>query len=273
MPFRHAHWWILGLFPLAFLAFWPSYLSVFPTSPLAFHIHGITASLWLILLAVQSWSIHHAKRAFHKTNGLVSLALFPLFLAGGASIFVGMAQRYVEGTSPFHKIWPPHLAWLDFVAVGGVAWFYFQALKQRRKVGPHSSYLLATSIFLLPPILGRLAPIPLGLDFNDPGVFAKMGPSFHLGNVASALVAFAIAARAGRNGKPFVLAGLLVLLSTLLFEFPGGTAAWKAIYIYAAAIPTVPLALAAALVGAAIGWAGWMAGKRPTATGADALPA
>lgn len=273
MPFRHAHWWILGLFPVAFLAFWPNYLSVISTSPLAYHIHGITASLWLVLLAVQSWSIHHDKRAFHKTNGLVSLALFPLFLAGGASIFVGMAQRYVEGATPFSKIWPPHLAWLDFVAIGGLAWFYFRALKQRRKVGPHSSYLLATAIFLLPPILGRLAPIPLGLDFNDPGVFEKMGPSFHLGNVASALIAFVIAARAGKNGRPFVVAGLLVLLSTLLFEFPGGTAAWKGIYVYAAAIPTVPFALAAALAGAAIGWAGWNAGKRPAATGPDALPA
>ena len=273
MPFRHAHWWILALFPVAALAFWPNYLSVISTSPLAYHIHGITASLWLVLLAVQSWSISRDKRAFHKSNGLVSLALFPLFLAGGATIFVGMAQRYVEGATPFSQIWPPHLAWLDFVAIGGMAWFYFQALKQRRKVGPHSSYLLATAIFLLPPILGRLAPIPLGLDFNDPGVFARMGPSFHLGNVASALVAFAIAWRAGRNGRPFVIAGLLVLVSTLLFEFPGGTAAWKGLYAYAAAIPTLPFALAAALAGAGIGWAGWVAGKRPAATGPDALPA
>lgn len=272
MPFRHAYWWVLGLFPLAGLAFWPNYLSMISTSPLAYHIHGITASLWLLLLAVQSWSIHRDKRSFHKTNGLVSLALFPLFLAGGASIFVGMAQRYVEGATPFHQIWPPNLAWLDFVAIGGMAWFYFQALKQRRKVGPHSSYLLATAIFLLPPILGRLAPIPLGLDFSDPAAFAKMGPSFHLGNVASALIAFVIAARAGRNGKPFVLAGLLVLLSTLLFEVPGGTAAWKSLYVHAAAIPTLPFALAATLAGVAIGWAGWVAGRRPMASGPDALP-
>jgi len=271
MPFRHAHWWILALFPVAALAFWPNYLSVISSSPLAYHIHGITASLWLLLLAVQSWSIQHDKRAFHKTNGLISLALFPLFLAGGAGIFVGMAQRFVEGATPFSQIWPPHLAWLDFVAIGGMTWFYFQALKQRRKVGPHSSYLLATAVFLLPPILGRLAPLPLGLDFSDPGVFARMGPSFHLGNVASALIAFVIAARAGRNGRPFVVAGLLVLLSTLLFEFPGGTEAWKSIYVHAADIPTVPMALAAALAGAAVGWAGWNAGKRPVAP--DALPA
>ena len=271
MPFRHAHWWILGLFPLAGLAFWPNYLSTLSASPPSFHFHGITASLWLVLLAIQSWSIHHDKRAFHRTNGLVSFALFPLFLAGGATIFVGMAQRYVTAATPFSAIWPPHLAWLDFVAIGGMAWFYFQALKHRRRVGPHSSYLLATAMFLLPPILGRLAPLPLGIDFSKPGAFEQLGPGFHLGNVASALIAFAIAWRAGRNGKPFVIAGLLVLLSSLLFEFPGGTAAWKSLYAYAAAIPTLPLAIAAALGGAAVGWAGWVAGKRPVAP--DALPA
>ena len=270
MPYRHAHWWILSLFPLAALAFWPNYLSVLSTSPPSLHFHGITASLWLALLAMQSWSIHHGKRAFHKTNGLVSL---PLFLAGGATIFVGMAQRYVTAATPFSAIWPPHLAWLDFVAIGGMAYFYFQALKHRRKVGPHSSWLLATAIFLLPPILGRLAPIPMGLDFSDPGVFAKMGPSFHLGNAAAALISFAIAWRAGRNGRPFALAGLLTVLSSLLFEFPGGTAAWKSLYVHAAAIPTLPMAVAAALGGAAVGWAGWNAGKRPVSAGPGAVPA
>ena len=87
MPYRHAQWWILGLFPLAGLAFWPGYLSVIPTSPPSYHLHGVTASLWLTLLIVQSWSIHHGHRTFHRTNGLVSLTLFPLFLAGGAAIF------------------------------------------------------------------------------------------------------------------------------------------------------------------------------------------
>lgn len=270
MPYRHAHWWILGLFPLAGLAFWSNYLSVLASSPPSYHLHGITASLWLVLLIVQSWSIHRGHRSFHRTNGLVSFALFPLFLAGGASIFVGMAQRYVAAETPFSAIWPPHLAWLDFVSVGGMAWFYFQALKHRRNVGLHSSYLLATVIFLLPPILGRLAPIPMGIDFSQPGAFERLGPSFHAGQLCSAVIAFIVAASDRRRGKPFVIAGLLTILGSILFEVPGGTAAWKSIYAYAAAIPTLPMAIAAALGGAAVGWAGWVAGKKPAP---DALPA
>ena len=170
MPFRHAHWWVLATFPLAALAFWPGYISVLGTSPWSYHLHGVTASMWLALMAIQSWSIANGHRQFHRTNGLVSFALFPLFLAGGATIFVGMAERFVSG-SPFHALYAPRLAWLDFVAILGMAFFYFQALRYRRFVGKHSSYLLATAIFLLPPMLGRLAPLAMGLDPSQPDFF------------------------------------------------------------------------------------------------------
>lgn len=271
MPFRHAHWWVLATFPLAALAFWPGYLSSFGSSPWSYHLHGATATMWLLLLAIQSWSIHHGKRAFHRANGLVSFALFPLFLAGGATIFVGMAERYVQGASPFYRLYPPRLAWLDFVAIAGLAIFYFQALRYRRFVGKHSAYLLATAIFLLPPILGRLAPIPMGVNPGMPDFFERLHMGFHYGNLATALIAFFIARRAGRNGTPFVMAGLLVLLSSLLFEWPGGSAAWWAIYPLSAELPAAPLAVAAALFGAIVGWAGWKAGTRPAVP--EALPA
>lgn len=271
MPFRHAHWWVLATFPLAALAFWPNYLSSIGTSPWSYHVHGLTASMWLLLLAMQSWSIHHGKRAFHRTNGLVSFALFPLFLAGGATIFIGMAERFVEGSSEFYRLYPPRLAWLDFVAIAGLAAFYFQALRYRRFVGKHSAYLLATTIFLLPPILGRLAPIPMGLNPSMPDFFARLHTGFHYGNLATALIAFFIAWRAGRNGQPFVIAGLLALLSSALFEWPGGSSAWWALYSRFAQLPTAALAGAAALFGALVGWAGWRAGSGPSV--ADAAPA
>jgi hypothetical protein len=262
MPFKQAHWWVLAVFPLAALAFWPSYVSVLGSSPASYHFHGLSASAWLLLLAIQSWSIAAGHRAFHRTNGLVSFVLFPLFMAGGATIFAGMADRFIAAETPFYRLYPPRLAWLDFIAIAGLAWFYFQALRYRRFVGRHSSYLLATVIFLLPPMLGRLAPLAMGLDPGQPDFFERMYPAFHFGNAASAAIAFFIAWRAGRNGRPFALAGLLVLLSTFLFEVPGGAAWWWDLYPRFAELPTLPLALVAAVVGTAVGWAGWTAGKR-----------
>lgn len=268
MPYRHAHWYLLAVFPLAGLAFWPNYLSQFATSPPEFHMHGITASLWLTLLVFQSWTIQHGRREMHRQTGALSLGLFPLFLAGGASIFVGMAHRYVAQITPFHVMYAPRLAWLDVTAVGGFAYCYFQALRRRRKVHPHSRYMLSTVFFLLPPILGRLAPILPPLTPSGPDDLWKLGIGFQLANAIAAGIPFLLAWREPKHGRPFVEVGGLIVLGALLYQFVGGTDEWRQLFVQVAIIPAPALALTAGLAGVIIGYAGWVAGKRPPASDA-----
>lgn len=259
MPYRHAHWYILALFPLAGLAFWREYLSQFTTASLAFHAHGITATLWLILLAAQSWTMSRNQRQTHRTIGMASLALFPLFLVGGVGIFFGSADRYVAG-SPFHVLHAPNLVWLDVVSIGGMAYLYYQALRQRRKVHPHSGYMLATVMFLLPPILGRLSAIPMGV--RGPETLDRLGPGIQYANLLTAGIAFFIAWRRGKHGRPFVIAGILTLVAALLFQTIGELPAWEALFARLADVPIAPFALAAGLAGGGIAYAGWVAGRR-----------
>lgn len=259
MPYRQAHWYLLALFPLAGLAFWPSYISQLSTASAEFHAHGITATLWLMLLVAQSWTMRSDQRALHRTVGMSSLVLFPLFLMGGAAIFFGMADRYVQG-SPFHVLYAPKLAWFDFVAVGGFAYCYFEALRQRRKVHPHSGYMLATAFFLLPPIFGRLTAIPLGV--TGPADFHKLDFGFQAANLLIAALAFFIAYRRGKHGRPFVLAGVLTLAMSALYATLGNMAAWQRFYASMADWSTAPFAFAAGAAGVVIAYAGWIAGKR-----------
>lgn len=259
MPYRHAHWYILALFPLIGLAFWPSYFARIGAATAEFHLHGATAALWLTLLIFQSWTIQHGARATHRSVGLLSLALFPLFLAGGAGIFLGMADRFAAG-EPFQAMYAPRLAWLDFVGVGGMAYFFFQAMRFRRQVHRHSSYLLATVIFLLPPIFGRLSAIPLGV--RGPEQFGRLESGFQAANLLVAAIAFTIAWRRRPNGRPFAEAGALTLLGALLFQTIGGMPAWEALYARIAEVPNAPFIAVAAVTGIAIAWAGWSAGAR-----------
>lgn len=171
-----------------------------------------------------------------------------------------MAQRYAEG-APFQLMYGPRLAWLDFVAVGGFAYFYYEALRQRRKVHPHSRYMLATVIFLLPPIFGRLSAIPLGV--RGPEDFAKLSVGFQATNILVAAFAFWLAYRSGKHGRPWLLAGVLTLVAAFLFQTVGAMPAWEAIYARSADLPLRALALGAGLAGVAIAYAGWIAGKRP----------
>jgi hypothetical protein len=261
MPLRHAHWYLLAMFPLAGLAFWQGYLAQIGSASFEFHAHGITATLWLMLLIAQSWTIQRGNRALHRAFGTASLVLFPLFLAGGVGIFLGMARRFVDGTSPFHAMYAPKLAWLDVVSVAAVAYLYFEGLRQRRKVHPHARFLLATAIFLLPPILGRLSPILPGLSVAGPQDFWKLGIGFQLANAVTAAIAFGLAMASGKHGRPFFIAGLLTLLGAVLFQTIGGMAWWERLFAQVALLPTAPFTIVAALAGAGIAWAGWVAGR------------
>lgn len=269
MPYRHAHWWILGLFPLAALAFWPSYLSTIGTASLEFHAHGVTAATWLALLALQSWSIHHGNVPLHRLSGRASLGLFPLFLAGGAGIFLGMAQRYVAD-SPFHTMYAPRLAWLDILDVAGFAFCYFQALRWRRKAQSHSRYMLATVLFLMPPIFGRLSGIPLGV--RGPEDLAKLELGFQAANLMAAGIGLWLAFRPSKHGKPFLHAASFILMSAILFQTVGTWPEWEAFVASVATWPRAPLTVAATLFGVGVAWAGWVAGSRPSSP-VGALPA
>lgn len=261
MPYRHAHWFVLALFPLAGLAFWPGYLSQAATASAEFHAHGVTATLWLLLLAAQSATMHGGRRDLHRSLGLGSLLLFPLFLAGGAGIFIGMAERFTGAVTPFHVVYAPRLAWLDVVAVAGFAWCYHEALRRRSRVRLHAGYMLATTIFLLPPILGRLAGALPPLAVAGPEDMWKLGLGFHLANALTALIAFALAVRARRDGAPFLIAGGLTVLAGLLFEWPGGSAAWAGIYRSVADLPVLPFAALAGAAGVLVAWSGWTLGR------------
>lgn len=222
-------------------------------------MHGITATLWLLLLIFQSWTIQHGERSTHRSVGLLSLGLFPLFMAGGAGIFLGMADRFVAG-EPFQAMYAPRLAWLDFVGVGGFAYFYFQAMRLRRKVHLHSGYLLATVIFLLPPIVGRLTAIPLGV--RGPEDFARLDGGFQAANALVAALAFFIAWRRRPHGRPFAEAGILTVLASILYRVIGEMPGWIALYPRFAEIPKVPFILAAGLAGVLVAYLGWTAGLR-----------
>jgi hypothetical protein len=268
MPYRHAHWYILGLIPLIGLAFWPSYWSVLPSATWQFHAHGITAFAWLMLLAAQSWTIQHGDRDTHRIAGMGSLVLFPLFLAGGAGLFFGMAAKMVAG-SEFHVLYAARLAWLDIFSVAMMVVFYHQALRHRRKVKLHSAYMLATIIALLPPILGRLSGIPLGV--RGPGTFHLLFPGFIAGQLIAAAAALLIARGRGPDGRPWLWAALLSTLGALAFATVGGLPAWRTFYAAMAEVPAEPIMVAAAAFGGLVAWSGWNAGKRPRPSGA--LPA
>lgn len=263
MPYRHAHWYLLLLFPLTGLAFWPNYFGKLADSPYAFHVHGVTASLWIVLLAFQSWSIHHRRNALHRSAGLASLALFPLFIAGGLLVIQTMAVKFAAGADPFYDVFGARLGAVDSVSSAAIPILFYLALKGRRKVHLHARYMLAPVLFLLGPILSRLMPALPPLAIAGPEDFHRFAYGLHLANGLAVAVAAILYLRAPKWGWPFLAVGGLVIVQSLLFETLGRTAAWEALFRAIGSLPTAAVASLGLGLGALAAWSGWMAGRTP----------
>jgi hypothetical protein len=272
MPFRHAHYYVVGLIALTVVAFWPGYFSVLSTAPWAFHFHGITATLWLGLLAVQSRTIHGRLITWHRSLGMASLIVFPLFLAGGVAVLSRMAISTL-GADPFYNLYGARLGLMDGSSVLLIGYLYYMALKHRRSVQLHARYLLATPLPLIMPIFGRvinhLVP-PLAI--HGPQDFHLFAWGVRLATIVAMILTAALYAAAPRHGRPFVVAGGVVVVQQILFDTVGFSDAWRAAFEALGTVPTLTVVLATTIAGGAIGWAGWTAGIRhPARTTGAAL--
>lgn len=263
MPYRHAHWYLLLLFPLTGLAFWPNYFARLADSPAAFHVHGVTASLWIALLAFQSWTIHHRRNTLHRSAGWASLALFPLFLAGGLLVLQTMADKVGTRESPFYNLFGARLGAIDTVSSIALPFLFHAAIRWRRKVHLHARYMLAPILFLLPPIVSRLLPALPPLAITGPESFHRFGYGVHASDALAVAVAAFLYLKAPRHGRPFLVVGALVALQSLLFETLGRTREWEALYASLAHLPTPLVAAVGLAAGILAGAAGWIGGQPP----------
>ena len=270
MPYRHAHYYLLLLFPLTALAFWPSYFGQFRASPYAFHVHGITASLWIALLAVQSWSIHHRRNGLHRSLGLASFALFPFFVGGGFLVLQTMAIKFEAKADPFYAMFGARLGALDTLSSFALPALFYMALKQRRKVHLHARWMLATVFFLIPPIVSRLMPALPPLAITGPETFYRFGYGIHIAFALTAAFAIALAARAPKHGRPWLVVAGLVAAQAVLFQTVGQTQVWGRLYASLGEVPVPLLVSISFAVSVAAIWAGWLAGVPPQKRGAAA---
>ena len=263
MPYRTAPYWIVGLLALTVIGFWPGYFSVLGTAPWGFHLHGITATAWLLLLAAQSWTIHRKQNAMHRVLGRASLALFPVFLAGAVAVVLSMAAATAAGDI-FYQVYGARLATMDITSTILLAYLYYKALADRHRVQLHARWLLSTPLPLIMPIIGRvISHWTPGLAMHGPQDFHLFAWAIRIASVIGIAFTAWLYFTAPRHGRPFMVTGLALAGQAILFDTLGFLPAWDAAYRAIGGLPITPLLLSTVVVGAAIDWFGWQAGVRP----------
>ncbi len=273
MPYRHAHRWLILLFPMIALAFWPGYFGRLGTAPFALHAHGITATAWLALLTVQSWSIATGRIAWHRASGLATFVVLPLFAAAGPLALHSMASSWRTDADPFHAAYGARLAIADLIAGAAVIAMVAYALWQRRRVAVHASAMLATALLVLPPILGRLLPAVPGYPSGGVAGLDGFHLSFELANVLTLLIAIVLAMRREARGVGFAFAAIATAAQMIAFETIGDTAAWHRCVMLLTDMPPGLLAVAAMVASGALLWWAWHLVPPRTTVRRDIAPA
>ena len=258
MPYRYAWIWCVAIIAVAAVAFWPGYFSQLGEAKISSHFHAITATVWILLIAAQSWSIDRGHRALHRSLGLAIFLLVPSFFIGGAGVEHSMAVATGSGQDVFYNIWGPSLGIYDLVASLGFLALAAMALKDRRRVARHAAWLLATPLLLIGPILSRIYPRYLpGLAMDGPQDFELFRWGIHLGGLTAIAIALWLWSRHRRDGAPWLVVAAINLAQMVLFETLGFVPAWKAAFVAFGDIPVAAHVVGAGLLAVTALWWGW----------------
>lgn len=258
MPYTKAHYYMLLLLPVTVLAFWPSYFGMLSDAPAIHHLHGITGTLWILLIAAQSYSIHSRKLKLHRQMGKLVFILTPVMVGAFALVTWLGAQKSIGG-HPFYEMFGHALLTGDAMLTFTTPLMVFLALQYRGNVKVHGALMISTVFGLLPPILARLINIYVpGLEIIDIETLYRFGYSLYISIAFTCLLALYLYFRYRANGWPWMLAAAVIALMWVLYETLGRSETWTRVVGYIGSLSPMAVLLFGLGLGFLACVMGWM---------------
>ena len=187
-------------FIVCIIAFWPSFFSKLSSTDSAHLVHGVSATLWMVVPIWQAWLIKHRQYALHRRLGWGTLSILaPALVLSGLHMVQLMVLRYQKT----HALRLLKFTFLDLSALSLFIVFLVLAVLciRRKDLDGHIRYMAGTVILTLEPVLERV------FVFYVPGV-----PGFAQAAYYSLITLDAVLAvllwfewRRGRVRLPFTL--------------------------------------------------------------------
>lgn len=141
-----------GFLLLAFVAFWPTYLSQPRASSGYTHAHAATSTAYMLLLIVQSWAIGSRRVGLHRASGKASYVLAPAVVI----TILLLAHDRIRGASGEAYAIQTYILYLQLSLALLFAISYGLAIWTRRSVARHSRFMVCTALTLVDPVLIRI---------------------------------------------------------------------------------------------------------------------
>ncbi|MDY2588182.1 hypothetical protein [Winogradskyella aquimaris] len=150
--YKYAHIYLtLGLV-IVLLGFSMTYFTRLKAFSLPYHLHGISATLWMVLLIFQPYLFQKGKFKAHRYLGWSSLLLIPTIIICG----IIMMRLMILGQANYPPNLVYKLAFIDACTLFGFAVLYVLAIYFRKKLKLHSKFMVATIFGPLIPALTRM---------------------------------------------------------------------------------------------------------------------
>lgn len=149
--YRHAHWFFALALAAIVAGFWPSFFRPLGAGDFAHSLHGVTATLWIVALIVQSALIRRGLVHWHRRVARAALLLLLILIPSGRQM---VAVMFANPEMP--PFLPPLLAFIDLPSLVFLVVLVTLALRNVRRPAAHKRFMAATVFLGFPPALTRL---------------------------------------------------------------------------------------------------------------------
>lgn len=200
--------------------FFPSYFSRLAAMDRAYHLHGVTATLWMLLLVAQPLLHRLGRWDLHRRLGRLGFLLVPAVVLGG----LVMVHRMLTSPDRYPPDMAYRLAFIDFYVLAQFVLFFMLAMKNRHDMHLHARYMVGTVFGVLVPALTRAFIVFAGV--------ATFGLSLHLSYLAVYAVILALLVHDARSGGvrlPYALALGLMMVQHAGMSFAPTWSSWRSL--------------------------------------------
>jgi hypothetical protein len=174
------------------------------------HFHGTVLMSWFLLLILQPLLIRYKKNHLHRNLGKISYLLAPLVCY---SIFLVTRMVYLRDITnrPANSVLGQLSLDIPSIFIFGL--FFILAMYNRKDSAVHMRYMIATSLLMIGPGLGRALIIYGGLPFP-----VSVSLVYYLMDLLAVLF-LVNDIKKGNNYKPFLTITIILIFNHLCWAF------------------------------------------------------
>ena len=163
--YQNAYLFLALGFIIVMIGFSKTYFTRLTAFSFPYHLHGVSATLWMLLLIIQPLLYKTGRLKAHRILGWASLILVPTIIIGG----IIMMRLMIQGQENYPPNTVYQLAFIDVLTLFGFAVLYALAIYHRKNLMLHSRFMVATIFGPLLPASTRMFMFNLGVasNFNE----------------------------------------------------------------------------------------------------------